>query len=242
MQTWDGVLIKSSNIGMGKVGERVGNQRMSRVLAAWGFGTRPGCGLQGESAGMVNPLPRWTPYSITSIPMGQEVAVTPLQITRAFCAFANGGRLVHPTIRALDDPAQPGQAQFVGRILSPEVAMHTRGVLRRAVVEGTGKKADSKLYAIFGKTGTAQMPGAHGGYAQGAYIGSFTAGAPFADPAVVVGCFIQRPDPSKGYYGGIISAPAVKNVIEKVLAYRGVMPDAMPDSGRGPAGPLDARE
>ncbi|NJL31972.1 MAG: hypothetical protein HC898_10255 [Phycisphaerales bacterium] len=108
MQTWAGVLLKSSNIGMAKIGERMGATRMYRAVTAFGFGSPTGIGLEGESAGMVNQLRRWNTYSISSVPMGQEVGVTLLQMARAFCAFANDGWLVRPTIRAIEDRSQLG--------------------------------------------------------------------------------------------------------------------------------------
>lgn len=246
MQTWMGVLIKSSNIGMGKVGERMGAEKMNRAVRAFGFGQLTGSQLQGESPGMVNRLSRWSSYSITSVPMGQEVGVTPLQITRGFCVFANQGLLVTPTLRALDDPAQPSSPQYVGRVLTPQVADLTRQVLRRVVIEGTGKKAESKLYTIWGKTGTAQIADTgRRGYIPGAYIGSFVGGAPVSQPRLVVGCFIQHPQKEKGYYGGIISAPAVKDVLEQSLLYLGVPPDQRPDAANAGSMQLvhvDARE
>ncbi len=237
MQSWEGVLMKSSNIGMAKVGERMGAARMHRAVTAFGFGQQTGIGLEGESSGMVNQLRRWNPYSISSVPMGQEVGVTVLQITRAFCAFANDGWLVRPTIRAIDDRSQLGPAHVVGRVITPEISKLTRSVLRRAVVEGTGKKADSKMYQVFGKTGTAQVAQPNrGGYLPGAYIGSFVGGAPYDNPRLVVTVSIHRPDPRKGHYGGIIAAPAAKNVLEQSLLYLGVPPDQAP-----PTTPADNR-
>ncbi|MEX0777438.1 MAG: penicillin-binding protein 2 [Phycisphaeraceae bacterium] len=243
MQTWEGVLIKSSNIGMGKIGQRMGNQSVYRAVRAFGFGEPTSINLEGEMAGTVNPLSRWSGYSVTSLPMGQEIAVTPLQITRGFCTFANGGYLIRPTILAVDDVRQQGGRQIIGRVLTPGVSDLTRHVLRRAVSEGTGRKADSSFYTIWGKTGTAQVPGPHGGYLPGGYVGSFVAGAPLDRPRIVVGCFIHRPDPSKGYYGGIVAAPPVKAVIEQTLQYMGVAPDKLPDNHEPIlARNIDARE
>jgi cell division protein FtsI/penicillin-binding protein 2 len=243
MQTWCGVLIKSSNIGMGKVGERMGPDAMNRAVRAFGMGTRPGSGLKGESPGMVNRLSRWTSYSVTSVPMGQEIGVTPLQMTRAFCVFANGGFLLQPQLRSLEDPLHPGQPVIVNRVLTPDIAMLTRNTLRGVVTDGTGKKAESKLYTVWGKTGTAQIAASHGTYIPGAYIASFVGGAPLDHPRIVVGCFIHHPDPSKGHFGGIVSGPTVKEVIEQVLPYLGVAPDQHPQDTHGAvATAADARE
>jgi cell division protein FtsI/penicillin-binding protein 2 len=244
MQTWRGVLIKSSNIGMGKVGERMGQAPMNRAVRAFGMGCRPGSGLKGESPGMVNRLSRWTSFSITSVPMGQEIAVTPLQMTRAFCVFANGGFLLQPQMRSLEDPLCPGKPVVVNRVLTPEIALLTRNTLRCVVTDGTGKKAESSIYTVWGKTGTAQIPAPRGGgYIPGAYIGSFVGGAPLDNPRIVVGCFIHHPDPSKGHFGGIVAAPAVKQAVEQILPYLGVTPDRHPEDPRSTvATSADARE
>jgi len=224
--TWDGVLIKSSNIGMGKVGLRMGVGPMHRAVRAFGFGEAPGSELPGESPGLVHRPAKWTHYSVTSVPMGQEIGVTPLQMARAFCVFGNDGLLIRPTLRATHDPRRPGQGRVIGRVLATDVARHTRWVLRRVVLEGTGRKARSDLYSIWGKTGTAQIAASDGrGYLPRAYVGSFIGGAPYEDPQLIVGCFVRHPNPDKGYYGGLVSAPAVKQVIEEALPYLGVAPD-----------------
>ena len=155
--TWDKVLVLSSNIGMGKIGVRMGSRRLHRAVVRFGFGSRTGLGLGGESKGLVTPLNKWNPiYSVTSVPMGQEIAVTPIQMASAFTALANGGVVAKPTLVA---DASPIYQRAVGQ----RAADHTRKVLRRVVTEGTGKKAQSDLYRIWGKTGTAQVRDPRGG-------------------------------------------------------------------------------
>ncbi len=224
--TWDEVLVQSSNIGMAKAAEKITPEQLHTIVRAFGFGEPTGSGLLGESPGLLNPLKQWTRYSQSSIPMGQEIGVTGMQIARAFCTLANDGYLVTPTIEAVDYNTE--QALIQERLLSPSIAMHTRAVLGRTVEEGTGRHAKSKLYDLFGKTGTAQLPDAvNGGYHQNRYVSSFLAGAPLDEPRLVVGCFIQDPDRSIGHYGGIVAAPAVKEVIEQSLLYLGVPPKAV---------------
>jgi cell division protein FtsI/penicillin-binding protein 2 len=225
---WNKVLVLSSNIGMGKVAMRSDNEALHRMVKAFGFGKPTGSGLPGEVAGLVNPLPRWNEYSQTSIPMGQEIGVTALQMTRAFAVFANGGLLLKPSIEKL---ARRRERTIVRRVLPESTADQTRRILRRVVTEGTGRKAKSEKYRIFGKTGTAQLPDfENGGYHDDQYVASFVAGAPVDRPRIVVGCFIKKPDPAVGHYGGLVSAPVVKTVIEKTLRYLGtpMRPDAEP--------------
>ena len=229
LQTWDGVLIKSSNIGMGQVGLRLGPRRMHDAVRRFGFGVVGGNEFPGEAVGIVHPVRRWSKYTITSVPMGQEIAVTAMQLTRAFCVFANGGVLLRPTIFAVDGDA-PGE-----RVIGGQTADVTRYVLRRVVSEGTGRRANSKMYDLFGKTGTAQVPDRiHGGYEADQYVASFLAGAPYDRPRIVIGCFIHRPDKQIGYYGGIVAAPPVRQVVEQVLPYLGVTPNAPHDDDPRP--------
>ncbi len=226
--SWEKVLVVSSNRGMATVGLRMGINKLYQSVKAFRFGELSQAGIPGESKGQVLPLRKWNPrFSVTSVPMGQEISVTPLQLARAFCVFANGGLMVTPTLlaRDLNDASDPRNAPIVERVLSAKTANLTKDVLRKVVTEGTGRKADSKFFQIFGKTGTAQVAAKGGrGYEPGAYNGVFVAGAPFNQPRLVVACVIHKPNPSKGYYGGIVAAPAAMRAIEQSLTYMGVKP------------------
>ncbi len=222
--TWDEVLMFSSNIGMSIVAERVGAEKLHEAVRRFGFGAPTGSGLPGEVGGVVHPLKKWTHYSVTSIPMGQELSVTPLQMVRAYCAIANGGLLPTPTVKPADGQGGP-LAYDMMRVLDARIADYTRSVMRRQVTDGGGRYANSKLYELFGKTGTAQLPDfENGGYHQDQYVSSFIGGAPVNAPRLIVGCFIHRPDKKIGHYGGIVSGPVVKQVMEQSLMYLGVPP------------------
>ena len=166
-------------------------------------------------------------FSVTSVPVGQEIAVTPLQLVRAFCVFANDGKLPTPTLRAVDpmNPTDPHSITISERVISARTAQLTRDAMRKVVTDGTGRKANSNLYEIGGKTGTAQVASSTGrGYEPGAYTGAFVAGAPYDDPKLVIACIIHKPDTSKGYYGGIVAEPCAMRVFEQSLMYTGVQP------------------
>ncbi len=225
--TWDQVLIKSSNIGMATVGQDMPPQQMHAIVRAFGFGRVTGSGLPGEVAGMVTPLKKWNHYTLTSVPMGQEIAVTALQLTAGFGAIANGGYWVAPTILATPGTHHGQDTSIIyERVLEPAVAAHTRQVLRRVVTQGTGRRANSRLYTVFGKTGTAQIADRiNGGYLEDQYIASFLGAAPLDAPRLVVACIIHRPDQSVGYHGGTVAAPAARRVIEQSLIYMGIHPD-----------------
>ncbi len=227
------VVVRSSNIGMAKVGKLLGAQRIHDYIRKFGFGEKTGIDLAGESAGIVRPFHRWDDYSITSIPMGQEIAVTAVQLVRAFCAFSNGGVLVQPHViravlaadgRIVSDFSNPPP---VGRIISEDIAETMKNrILLPVVSRGGGSAAGLKAHQVYGKTGTAQVPKrGGGGYERHAYIASFLAGAPARDPQVVVLVSIRKPDPKLGYYGGKVAAPVVREIIAHTLAYLQIPPD-----------------
>jgi cell division protein FtsI (penicillin-binding protein 3) len=226
------IMVHSSNIGMALIGKKLGNARMHQYIRAFGFGEKTGIDLDGEDSGIVRPLHRWNDYSTTSLPMGQEIAVTPLQLVRAFSVFANGGMLVRPRIvRAIVNDRGEVVREFAleppTRVLPESTAALVKDdMLVEAVKRGTGDKAALSDYQVFGKTGTAQIAKqGGGGYARGSYLGSFVAGAPAYAPQVVVIVSIAHPDSKRGYYGGTVAAPTAGRILGFTLDYLGVPPD-----------------
>ncbi|MEM9420355.1 MAG: penicillin-binding protein 2 [Planctomycetota bacterium] len=245
--TYEEVLVHSSNIGMAVVAERMGMDALHKILDSYGFGKLTGSELPGEIKGMFRPVSKWSWTDLTRMPMGHGIAVTPLQVTRAFCALANDGVLVNPTIEArADDTDHERRTNITARVLSPRVAENVREVLARVVTEGTGRRARSDLYDLFGKTGTAELPDLkNGGYHDNLYSSSFIAGAPVDQPRLVVGCFVHKTtkrivDGQYTHYGGVVSGPPVKRVMERSLIYLGVptkqdaevTPDTVADRSR----------
>ncbi len=241
------IVSKSSNIGMGLVGARCGMERLYRYVRLFGFGDVTGVGLSGEHTGLVQDFSRWNPsFSPQSIPIGQEIAVTPIQIATAFSVFCNGGVLLRPRIvRGVIGPDGETLADCswpiaVRRVLDEQTAeMFRQRALVETVVSGTGKMARLDLYQVFGKTGTAQVAGSKGhGYSSGQYVASFVGGAPSDHPRVVVLVSIYKPSKG-GYYGGVVSAPVVKDILGQTLAYMQVPPELSPTddkTGRRPPG------
>ena len=224
--SWRTVLVRSLNTGMAIVAERMTHQEMRQAIVHYGFGSRTRCGIPGETAGLVTSAEHWSDYTQSSVSFGHEIAVTPVQMVRAFSAFARGGMLTKVRVFAGPDAGDERPPfRFVRRACSPAIADLVREILGDVMIEGTGKPAQSSRYRLFGKSGTAQLPRPEGGgYFEHRYVSSFIAGAPLADPRLVVLCVIDDPDRSLGHWGAQVAGPVVRDVIDGTLAYLGVAP------------------
>jgi cell division protein FtsI/penicillin-binding protein 2 len=223
------VLVNSSNIGMAKIGQKVGKDRLYNGMKLFGFGQETGIDLPGEVPGVLWPVEKWTGYSVTRVPFGQEITVTAMQMVRAFCILANGGEAVTPYVvkATVDSEGKIMQMKHpsapVDFITKPKIA---RSIVRDALVgvvnEGTGKPAKLEKWQVFGKTGTANIANANSrGYSDTDYVASFLAGAPVENPKIVVLVSIRKPNKrlGKGYTGGMVASPVAGKIIEKTLTY-----------------------
>jgi cell division protein FtsI/penicillin-binding protein 2 len=235
------VIVKSSNIGMAKIGQRLGKDKLYNGLTMFGFGKVTGIDLPGEVSGLLWPPQKWTGYSVTRIPFGQEITVTTMQLVNAFCILANGGHVVRPHIvkAVVDNEGNivklTQAAPPVGFCVNPRVAKWIITEAMTGVVnEGTGKRAKLEKWQVFGKTGTANIAKSdQRGYSENDYVASFVAGAPAEDPAVIVLVSIRRPDKSlgKGYTGGAVASPVAGKILEKTLTYlENSRPQTLPKS------------
>lgn len=213
------VLVKSSNIGMAKIGEKLANPALHDVLSQFGFGRRTGIELPGELEGTLHPLSRWTIYSTGSIPMGQEMMATPLQVLAAHAALANRGVARSPHL-VLESAISPGAS---ANLYSSQVvgASSARWVVEQALVEvvqrGTGTKAQIENATLFGKTGTSQKMAPDGTYSHTRHISSFVCGAPAEAPRVVAIVTVDEPTRGGSDYGGIVAAPVAAAIVADTL-------------------------
>jgi cell division protein FtsI (penicillin-binding protein 3) len=221
-------LAQSSNVGAIKLGLLVGNEGMYEYIKRLGFGARTGIDLKGESPGILRTLNRWQLSSIGSIAIGQEIAVTPLQMATAYCAIANDGMLVKPhLVRELRSP--DGTVLFQAklearRVLKPETTAALRNMFEGVTLHGTARKAQLDGYTAAGKTGTAQkIDPKTRTYSTTKYIGSFVGFAPVKNPAVVIIVVIDEPQGS--YHGGDVAAPVFQQIAEQILPELSVTPD-----------------
>ena len=230
--TFPEVLIKSSNIGTVKIGKLIGEATLHRYIKLFGFGGMSGIDLHGEVSGIVHPLNKWSKISITSVPYGQEVTATALQMVRALSVIANGGYLVRPqVVKEIRDEfgvvIKEETSPVRQRVIDEKIAADIRDILVRVVDDGTGKNAQIKGVKVAGKTGTAQKLNANGGYSHSNFISSFMGFAPAENPMLAMIVMVDDPHPS--YYGGTVAAPVFKGAIEESLLYLGYVPPTSPD-------------
>ena len=226
------VLVKSSNIGAAKLALSVGEQRFYEYIRRFGFGERTGIELPGEINGLIRPPQAWSKISITRIPMGHEVGVTPLQMTVAMAVIANGGKLVTPRIiKSINTPEGKtisSLSPVVQRqVISAETAREIGDALRGVVSDrGTAAAAAVPGFTIAGKTGTAQKVDPKGGYEQGKYVVSFAGYLPADHPEFVGLVVLDDAHTSKPElnYGGLIAGPIFSRLAEKAARYLDLEP------------------
>ncbi len=218
------ILAESSDVGSIKIGLRLGEDRFYKYIRAFGFGQQTGIELPGETRGMTKPVNRWSKVSIAAISMGQEIGITPLQLTGLISIMANDGVYVAPRITAatLQPQSTPQTIAFHPangrRVISSLTAAEMRQMMQGVVLHGTGKKALLIGYSSAGKTGTAQKvdPATHT-YSHTKYVASFGGFAPINNPAITVVVVL---DSAVGLHqGGQVSAPVFTRIAQQVLEY-----------------------
>ena len=240
------VLVASSNIGAARIAARLGKERLHDALTAFGFGERPGTGLPGETKGQL-PFPK-ADITLATQSFGQGLTASPLQITAAMGAIANGGLLLRPRIvkrvldpgtgEVLDEPGREVVRRAVSEQTAATIARWLVGVVEDP--KGTGKRARLDGWRVAGKTGTAQKADpVSGGYSEDRRFSSFVGFAPFDGPRVVIGIFVD--EPKTEIYGGEIAAPAFREVAEYAMKMFGVPPTGTPVAAAAPA-PAEAPE
>jgi cell division protein FtsI (penicillin-binding protein 3) len=244
-------LARSSDVGVIKLALRLGPDRLYDYIHAFGFGQRTGIELPGETRGLLRPVSRWQPASIGYVAIGQEEAVTPVQLASMVSTIANGGIYLPPHILM---PAQPGTdsgqnsaTPQVGdaatghhtklpsdlpdplpagahRVINTMASAEMRQMMEGVVLFGTGKRAQLDGYSSAGKTGTAQKidPATHL-YSKSMHIASFAGFAPVNTPVISVAVIID--DPKGSYYGTDVAAPVFAEIAQQVLEYLGVAHD-----------------
>ncbi|MBF1752719.1 MAG: PASTA domain-containing protein [Veillonella sp.] len=223
------ILKYSLNTGMAEIGTLTGADILSKYVRDYGFGSETGIELPGEGAGILYNPEDMSKLDVATMSIGQGIAVTPLQMVRAFGALANGGAMMKPHIiksysNSQGDVTSTTETSVVGQPVPAETVKTIVDILEKEVSEGGGTKAMVEGYHFAGKTGTAQkLDTKHGGYLDGQYIASFIGFGPVEDPKFVVLVVID--DPQKGsYYGSQIVAPVFKDIVSQLVRYYQMSP------------------
>ena len=216
------IVKKSSNIGSAKIAIRLGKARLARYLSDFGLGQRTGIDLPGEERGILHPVGKWPGIAITRISIGQGIAVTGIQLLGVYCTIANGGVRMRPyVIKKVVGPAgnvlRSTRPEVLSRPITPRTAGQMRDMLARVTEKGgTGRRAAVEGIRVAGKTGTAQKP-EHGGYSETNFVASFVGFVPADAPEI--GILVVVDDPAEAYYGGLVAAPAFREIAEEAVRY-----------------------
>jgi cell division protein FtsI (penicillin-binding protein 3) len=230
--TFREVIKKSSNVGSIMIGKELGKKRLYKYAKLFGFGEQTGIDLPGEVPGWIRRPEKWSATSIGAISIGQEVAVTPLQILIAYSAIANGGYIVQPYIVSeIRDPE--GDVSFffkqkAKRVISKKAAIKFKEVLKTVVEEGgTGKNAAIDGNQVAGKTGTAQLIDSKTKrYSRERFISSFVGFVPADNPKIALIVVIY--EPKEQMFGGVVAAPVFRRIVDQSLSYMNVPREGSP--------------
>ena len=220
------ILAESSNIGTITIAQKLGGSKLASWIDRFGFGSSTGSELPGESPGIVLPYVRWSGSTIGTVPIGQGIAVTPLQMVSAYAAIGNGGVMPQPHVVAKigGKKVRHGKGR---RVVSRRTADRMTAMFRDVVVEGTGTEAAIPGYTVAGKTGTANKV-EHGIYVQ-KYVASFVGLVPAREPKLAI--LVMVDEPHGQIWGGVVAAPVFRDIARFALQYLEVPPDA-PESKR----------
>lgn len=217
------ILAHSSNVGTIQVAQRLGEDALADWIDRFGFGHETGIEFPGETEGIVLPRERWSGSTIGNVPIGQGIAVTPIQMAAMFGAIANDGVWVQPHLVERIGARRVAAAGESRRVFSVKTARTLRWMLGNVVSNGTGDRAVVPGYKVAGKTGTASKVDPDGTYSRSRYVASFIGMAPARHPRVVI--LVSIDEPRGAIFGGKVAAPAFAKIASFALQYLEVPPD-----------------
>ena len=224
-QTFAEAVQNSCNPAFISIGQKIGRTEFLKNIRAFGFFEETGIELPGETAGVGFVESNFTEVDLATSSFGQSITVTPLQMITAVSAIANGGTLYKPhlvkeIVNSDNIVIEKKEPEKVRQVISEETSRTMCSILESVVSKGGGKNAYIAGYRIAGKTGTSEkIPRGNGNY-----VASFIGFAPADDPKVACLVILDQPADDMPYYGGVIAAPVVKNILEETLQYIGVEP------------------
>ena len=216
------VISLSSNIGTAKAAQRLRPEELHRYIRAFGFGRKTGIEMPGEVNGIVPPPAKWSGLSPFIIPIGQEVATTPIQLAVMTAVVANGGLRVRPHVVERIQTrggrvVKAHEASEAAQVISPETASLLQSILTDVVESGTGRLAKIQGLTVAGKTGTAQKVEPNGRYSHSRFVASFVGFGPVPDSRFVAVVSVDEPRPA--YFGGVVAAPMFRRLVEQLASY-----------------------
>ena len=215
------ILAQSSNIGTITIAEKLGPGELAAWIDRFGFGSPTGIDYPGEGPGLVLPLADWSGSTIGTVPIGQGIAVTPMQMVSAYATIGNGGVRVRPHLVEKVGSRRVRRPKGT-RVVSTHTAERMMSMFRDVVLEGTGTQAAIPGYTVAGKTGTAQKP--ENGHYVSKYVASFVGLVPAKKPRLAI--LVMVDEPHGDIYGGVVAAPAFRDIARFDLQYLEVPPDA----------------
>jgi cell division protein FtsI (penicillin-binding protein 3) len=223
------VIQKSSNVGTTKIALGFAPKEMWEMFDSVGFGQAPNLGFPGEVNGRLRPWKNWKPIEQATMSYGHGIAVSLVQLARAYTVFAHDGELMPLSLTRIDDVPPHGV-----RVFSPQTVKEMRAMLEMAVQpEGTAPKARVAGYRVGGKTGTAYK--IEGGVYAHKYVASFVGIAPIGEPRLIVAVMIDEPS-NGAHFGGDVAGPAFSQIAGGALRTLGVPPDASVQVAEVPVG------
>ncbi|MEK7633367.1 MAG: penicillin-binding protein 2 [Patescibacteria group bacterium] len=218
------ILEKSSNVGMVYVGEKLGNKNIYNYLDKYGFGQLTNIDLQGEVSGYLKPRSDWYPIDYSTVTFGQGIAITPIQMIRAFASIINGGFLMKPyVVQKIVSGSRVTEIKpkIEKRIISSLTSEMIKKMLVSTVENAEAKWSRPKGYVIGGKTGTAQVP-IKGHYDPSKTIASFIGFVPASDPKFLT--FVVLYEPKSSPWGSETAAPLFFEIAKQLIVYYGILP------------------
>jgi cell division protein FtsI (penicillin-binding protein 3)/stage V sporulation protein D (sporulation-specific penicillin-binding protein) len=222
------ILSRSSNVGVVTLAQQLQRDGITEWIRRFGFGRKAGIDFPGESRGIVLPPEKWSGSTIGNVPIGQGIAVTPVQMAAAYGAIANDGVWLRPhLVDRLEKSARVEPESR--RVLSEQTSHELTKMLRGVVQDGSGTTAQIPGYRVAGKTGTAAKPEPTGGYSDSRYVASFVGFAPASRPRLVV--LVTVDEPRGAIWGGVVAGPAFAEIAQFALQYLEVPPDVRNSAG-----------
>lgn len=217
--TLDGIIKKSSNMGVAKIALELTDEEFLSTLYSVGFGVETGLGIQGEADGKLMPRPNWSRHEKATWSYGYGFMVTPIQLAQAYSILGSGGIKRNPTLlKRAQGEEIPGE-----RVIKPEIATAVVAMMEQVTQKGgTGTRARVDGYRVAGKTGTSRKA-VRGGYGD-EYVTYFAGLVPATDPKFAIVVMVDEPA-GDSYYGGTVSAPVFAKVADTALHLLNVAPD-----------------